>query len=80
METFLKLVRVKRLAGGWRLTSVALGRGYVVATYLDRERAKQLAARHPHEIRIVDDKAIHIYPRNDPKGTQLAEALIRLLQ
>jgi len=79
VETFLKLVRVKRLAGGWRLTSVALGRGFVVAIYLDRERAKKLAARHPHEIRIVDDKAIHIYPRNDPKGTQLAEALIRLL-
>ncbi|HEU4339866.1 MAG TPA: transcription-repair coupling factor, partial [Planctomycetota bacterium] len=79
VDNFLKVVKVKHLASAWRLSSVALGRGYVVATYLDRGRAKRLAARHPDEIRVVDDKAIHIYPRGDPKGAKLAESLIRLL-
>jgi len=50
-----------------------------VAIYLDRERAKKLAARHPKEIRVVDDKAIHIYAEGNPSGPKLAEALIGLL-
>ncbi len=80
VDNFLKVVRVKHLASAWRLSSVALGRGYVVATYLDRVRAKQLAALHPREIRVVDDKAIHIYPQGSPKGAALAEALIKLMK
>jgi transcription-repair coupling factor (superfamily II helicase) len=80
VDNFLKVVRVKRLASGWRLSSVALGRGYVVATYLDRNRAKQLSARHPDEIRVVDDKAIHIYPVGSPSGSRLADALIELMK
>ena len=75
-----EIVKVKHLASGWRLSSVALGRGYVVATYLDRKRAKQLEATNPREIRLVDDKAIHIYPDGSPSGSRLAEALIRLLK
>ena len=80
VDNFLKVVKVKHLASAWRLSSVALGRGYVVATYLDRNKAKQLAARQPKEIRVVDDKAIHIYADGNPSGSKLAEALIRLLK
>jgi transcription-repair coupling factor (superfamily II helicase) len=79
VDNFLKVVKVKHLASAWRLSSVALGRGYVVATYLDAAKARQLAAKNPREVRVVDHKAIHIYPDGDPSGAKLAEALIRLL-
>ncbi|HEY3226971.1 MAG TPA: transcription-repair coupling factor, partial [Planctomycetota bacterium] len=80
VESFMKVVKVKQLARAWKLSSVALGRGYVVATYLDRGLAKELASRHPREIRVVDDKAIHIYAKGDPSGVKLAEALIELFE
>jgi transcription-repair coupling factor (superfamily II helicase) len=80
VDNFLKVVKVKQLASAWRLSSVALGRGYVVATYQDRRRAKKLEATNPKEIRVVDDKAIHIYAEGNPSGTKLwRRRWIRLL-
>ncbi|MBI4565471.1 MAG: transcription-repair coupling factor [Planctomycetes bacterium] len=79
VENFLNVVRVKQLARRWRLTSVAKGKAFVAATYLSRRAVEQLSKRSPREIRIVDEKEIHIYPNGDPAGPALAEALIRLL-
>ena len=43
-------------------------------------RANQLSARHPKEIRVVDDKAIRIYAEGNPSGLKPAESSIELLR
>jgi len=71
VENFVKVVRVRQLAQGWRLTSVARVGGVVVAKFLDRKRAEGLAKRG--SVRIIDAETIHIH------GADAIDDLIALL-
>ncbi len=79
VDAFLKVVAVKRLASRWRISALALGKECVVASYLNPPLARELSRRNPKEVRVVDERTIHIYPAGSPSGVAMADALLRLL-
>ena len=80
-ENLVSLRELELLAFGFGVTTVRLEEGYAVFEYRNVARIRELADRHPDELRVVDGRCAFLVLPNPPEtGLPLVERLKSVLR